>query len=174
MIGKQRSSLGRLASVIAAFGLIAAPLSLATGWAAGYERGGMGHTSRSGAMERETTMGAPSSSTVLIERSPSTLDEYAAYVRDRLQVAAMQVKQQGSAELKLTINKDGSVRQTEVIEVSGAPALRDQLPQLVNQIKPLPPLPGNVDALVVTADLTLDYPGQNLYDRFGRLPRSPG
>jgi TonB family protein len=171
MTRKERRSLGCIASVIAAFGLIAAPFSLATGWAAGYERGGMGPTSRSGAMERETTKGAPSSSTVLIERSPSTLDDYAVYVGDRLQAAAMQVKQEGSAEVKLTINKDGSIRQTEVIKVSGPPALRDRIPQLVNQIQPLPPLPGNVDALVVTADLTLDYPGPNLYDRFGRLPR---
>ena len=125
-------------------------------------------------MERETTMGAPSPSTVLIERSPSTVDEYAAYVRDRLQVAAMQEAQQGTAELKLTINKDGSIRQAEVVEVSGVPTLRDQLPQLVNRIKPLPPLPGNLDALVVTTDLTLNYPGQNLHDHYGWLPRPPG
>lgn len=174
MIDKQRCSPGRIAAVITAFSLMAAPLSLATGWAAGHERGGMRPTSRSSAMERETTMGAPSPSTVLIERSPSTADEYAAYVRDRLQVAAMQVEQQGTAEVKLTINKDGSIRQTDVVEVSGAPTLREELPQLVNRIKPLPPLPGNLDALVVTTDLALNYPGQNLHDHYGWLPRAPG
>jgi TonB family protein len=119
-------------------------------------------------------MPTPSPSTVLIERSPSTIDEYAAYVRDRLQVAAMQLKQQGTAELKLTIGKDGSIRETEIVEGSSSPAMRDQLTQLVNRIKPLPPLPTNVDALVVTTDLTFDYPGENLYDRYGSLRRSPG
>jgi TonB family protein len=125
-------------------------------------------------MERETTMEAPSPSTVLLERSPSTVDEYAAYVRDRLQVVAMQLGQQGTAELKLTIDKDGSIRGTEVVEMSGAPTLRDQLTHLVNRIKPLPPLPGNVDTLVVTTELAFDYPGENLYDHYGRQPRSPG
>jgi TonB family protein len=110
---------------------------------------------------------------MLIERSPNTVDEYAAYVRDRLQVAAMQLKQQGAAELKLTITKDGSIRETEVVEVSGDPAMRDQLTQLVNRIKPLPALPGNIDVLVVTTDLAFNYPGENLYDRYGWLSRSP-
>jgi hypothetical protein len=123
-------------------------------------------------MEREVTTGALSP--MLLQRSPNTVDEYAAYVRDRLQVAAMQLKQQGSAELKLTIEKDGSIRETQVVEVSGPPGTRDRFTQLVNQIKPLPPLPSNADALVVTTDLTLDYPGENLYDQYGWLPRSPG
>jgi TonB family protein len=86
----------------------------------------------------------------------------------------MQMRQQGTAELRLTIGKDGSIQQTEVVEVSGAPTLRDQLPTLVDRIAPLPPLPGNVDVLVLSTDLAFDYPGENLYDRYGRLPRSPG
>jgi TonB family protein len=110
---------------------------------------------------------------VLLERSPTTIDEYAAHVQNRLQAAAMQMRQQGTAELRLTIGKDGSIRQTEVVEVSGTPALRDQLTQLVNRIEPLPPLPGNADVLVLTTDLTFDYPGENLYDRYGRFTRSP-
>jgi TonB family protein len=163
----------RIASVIAAFSLIAMPLSLATGWAAGYEQGGMRSRSSGSAMGRATTMQTPSSP-VLIERSPSTIDEYAAYVRDRLQVAAMELKQEGNAELKLTIGRDGSIQETEVVGGSSTPARRDQVMQLVNSIKPLPPLPANIDALTVTADLTFDYPGENLYDHYGRLPRSPG
>ena len=174
MIGKQLFTPRRVACIIAAFGLATAPLSLSMGWAAGHERGGMHSTPRSGAMAREATVGAPSSSDVLLKGSPTTIDEYAVYVRDRLQVGAMQMRQQGSAELKLTIDKDGTIRDTEVVEASGSPALRDQLKQVVNRIEPLPPLPGNVDALVVSTDLAFDYPGQNLYDHYGRLPRSPG
>lgn len=174
MIGKQLFTPRRVASVVAAFSLMAAPLSLSTGWAAGYERGGMGSTSRGQAMERETTAGTRSPSDVLLESSPGTIDEYAAHVQNRLQVAAMQMRQRGTAELRLTIGKDGAIRQTEVVEVSGGPALRDQLRQLVNRIEPLPPLPGNVDTLVVTTDLAFDYPGENLYDRYGRLRQPPG
>jgi TonB family protein len=91
-----------------------------------------------------------------------------------LQAVAMQMRQQGTAELRLTIGKDGSIRQTDVVEVSGAPTLRDQLTALVDRIAPLPPLPGDVDALEVATDLAFDYPGENLYDRFGRLSQSPG
>jgi TonB family protein len=124
-------------------------------------------------MERQAPIGTTSPSGVLLERSPTTIDEYAAHVQNRLQAAAMQMRQQGTAELRLTIGKDGSIRQTEVVEVSGTPALRDQLTQLVNRIEPLPPLPGNADVLVLTTDLTFDYPGENLYDRYGRFTRSP-
>jgi TonB family protein len=166
MLSKQLFAPRRVASVIAALGLIAAPLSLSTGWAAGYERGGMG--------SRSTTMGSASPADVLLDRSPGTIDEYAAHVQHRLQVAAMQMRQRGSAELKLTIGKDGSIRQTEIVQVSGGQGLRDQLEQLMNRIEPLPALPGNVDTLVVTTDLAFDYPGENLYDRYGRLPQSPG
>jgi TonB family protein len=174
MIEKKLFTRRHIASMIAAFSLMAAPFSLATGWTAGYEQGGMRSPARSGTMERETTMAAPPPSTMLIERSPSTADEYAAYVRDRLQAAAMQLKQQGTAELKLTISKDGSIQETEVVGVSGASFLPDEFARLVNRIKPLPPLPGNIDALVVTTDLAFDYPGENLYDHYGWLPRSPG
>jgi TonB family protein len=112
-------------------------------------------------------------STVLLEESPRTIDGYAAYVQNRLQVAAMQLQQQGTAEVKLTINKDGSVQQTEIVEVEGPPTLRERLRPLVNQIAPLPPLPGNAETLVVTTTLAFNYPGENLMDRFGRV-RQPG
>lgn len=118
-------------------------------------------------------MGTTSPSGVLLELSPTTIDEYAAHVQNRLQAAAMQMRQQGTAELRLTIGKDGSIQQTEVVEVSGSPPLRDQLMQLVNRIEPLPSLPGDADVLMVTTDLAFDYPGENLYDRHGRLGWSP-
>jgi TonB family protein len=125
-------------------------------------------------MERQAPMATSSPSTVLLERSPGTIDEYAAHVQNRLQVAAMQMRERGTAELRLTIGKDGSIRQTEVVEVSGAPTLRDDLTTLVNRIAPLPPLPGNADVLVVTTALAFDYPGENLYDHYGRLSQPPG
>ena len=164
----------RVASLIAALGLVVAPLGLSPGWAARHDQRGVRSPAQTRPMERQAPMGTPSPSTVLLERSPATIDEYASHVQNRLQVAAMQMRQRGTAELRLTIGKDGSIRQTEIVEVSGAPTLRDQLTPLVNRIAPLPPLPGNVDVLVVTTDLAFDYPGENLYDRYGWLPRSPG
>ena len=163
----------RITSLIAALGLVVAPLGLSMGWAARHDQRGMGSSAQTRPMERQEPRGTSSASGVLLERLPGTIDEYAAHVQNRLQVAAMQMRQQGTAELRLTIGKDGSIRQTEVVEVSGTPALRDQLTQLVNRIEPLPPLPGNADVLVLTTDLTFDYPGENLYDRYGRLTRSP-
>jgi TonB family protein len=164
----------RITSLIAALGLAASPFGLSTGWAARHDQCGMSPTVKTRPVERQAPMGMPSPSTVLLERSPATIDEYAAYVHDRLQVAAMQMRQQGTAELRLTIGSDGSIRESKIVEVTGAPTLRDELTTLVNRITPLPPLPGNADVLVVTTDLAFGYPGENLYDRFGRLSRSPG
>ena len=164
----------RITSLIAALGLAAAPFGLSTGWAAGHDQRGTSPTAQVRPLERQRPMGTPSPSPVLLERSPGTIDEYAAHVQNLLQVAAMQTGQQGTAEIRLTIGKDGSIRQTEVVEVSGAPTLRDDLTALVNRIAPLPPLPGNVDVLVVNTDLAFDCPGENLYDRYGRLSRLPG
>jgi hypothetical protein len=162
----------RITSLIVALGL-AAPLGLSTGWAARHDQHGMSPTAQTRSMERQGRMGTPSPSIVLLEWSPATIDEYAAHVQNRLQAAAMQMRQWDTAALRLTIGKDGSIRQTEIVEVS-EPTLRDNLTTLVNRIAPLPPLPGNAEVLVVTTDLAFDYPGENLYDRFGRLSRLPG
>jgi hypothetical protein len=164
----------RITWLIAALSLVVTPWGLSIGWAAGHDQGIMKPAAQTRPMESQTPMGIQSPSSTLLERSPATIDEYAAYVQDRLQVAAMQLRQPGTAELKLTIGKDGSIRQTEVVEVSGAPTLRDQLTPLVERSEPFPPLPDGVDVLVVTTDLAFDYPGENLYDRFGRLSQSPG
>ena len=162
----------RVASIIGALGLVAAPWGLSAGWGARHDQRGMSSTSQTRPMEWQEPRGTMAPSTVLLERSPATIDEYAAHVQNRLQVAAMQMRQQGTAELRLTIGKDGSIRQIEIVEVS-EPTLRDNLTTLVNRIAPLPPLPGNTDVLVVITDLAFDYPGENLYDRFGRLAQPP-
>jgi hypothetical protein len=174
MAGKRVFTSLRITSLIATLGLVTSPLGLSTGWAARHDQHGMSSTTQTRPMERQVPMGTSSPSSVLIERSPENLDEYAAYVQNRLQVAAMQMRQRGSGELKLTIGRDGSIQQTEVADVSGNPTLRDELTALANRIAPLPPLPGDADVLVVTTDLAFDYPGENLYDRYGRLSRSPG
>jgi outer membrane biosynthesis protein TonB len=174
MVGKRVFTPLRITSLIATLGLVAAPLGLSAGWAARHDQRGMSSTAQTRPMERQAPMDTSSPSSVLLERSPETIDEYAAHVQNRLQVAAMQMRQRGTAELKLTIGKDGSIRQTDVVEVSGGGTLRDGLTTLVNRTAPLPPLPGNADVLVVTTDLAFDYPGENLYDRYGRLSRAPG
>jgi TonB C terminal len=170
MAGKRVFTPLRITSLIATLGLVASPLGFSTGWAARHD---LGSTAQTRPMQRQAPVGTSSPSDVLIERSPETIDEYAAHVQNRLQAAAMQMRQRGTAELKLTIGKDGSIQQTDVVEVS-EPALRNELTILVNGIAPLPPLPGSADVLVVTTDLAFDYPGENLYDRYGRLPRAPG
>jgi hypothetical protein len=173
MAGKRVFTPLRITSLLVTLGLVASPLGLSTGLAARHDQHGMGSTAQTRPMQRQAPVGTVSPSDVLIERSPETIDEYAAHVQTRLQAAAMEMRQRGTAELKLTIGKDGSIQQTDVVEVS-EPALRDELKTLVSRIAPLPPLPGNADVLVVTTDLAFDYPGENLYDRYGRLPRAPG
>jgi TonB C terminal len=173
MAGKRLFTPPKITALIATLGLAASPLGLSTGWAAWHDQGRISSTGHTRPMERQETMGAQSPSTVLLERSPKTVEEYAAYVQNRLQVAAMQMREQGTAELKLTISKDGSIQQTEIVEVSGGLPVRDQLKPLMNRIAPLPPLPPNVDVLVITADLAFDYPGENLMDRYGQLSRFP-
>jgi hypothetical protein len=173
MAGKHLFTPPQITALIAALGLAASPLGLSTGWAAWHDQHGMSSTTQNRPMERQEPRGTQTPSSVLLERSPKTIEEYAAYVQNRLQVAAMQIREQGTAELKLTIGKDGSIQQTEIVEMSGAPPLRDQLKPLVNRIAPLPPLPLSVDVLVITTDLAFNYPGENLMDRYGRLPRSP-
>jgi TonB family protein len=170
MAGKSLLTPLRVASLIVVFGLMEAPLGLMTAWASGHEQPGSDLIAQRQPMARQAPMSSPPTGSVLLQQSPRTIDEYAALVQNRLQVAAMEMRQQGTAELRLTIGKDGSVLQTEIVEIEGPAALRDQVRQLVDRIAPLPTLPENVDTLVVQTDLAFDYPGENLMDRFGRLP----
>jgi TonB family protein len=158
----------RIVSVVTALGLLGAPYGGSLGWASNYESRGVRLTGQQQHMERRSPTATQTTSPTLLEQSPRTLDEYAAYVQNRLQVEAMKLRQQGTAEVKLTIDKDGSVRQAEIMEVEGSSMLGEQVKPLVNQIAPLPPLPGNAEVLVVTTTLAFNYPGENLMDRFGR------
>jgi hypothetical protein len=101
--------------------------------------------------------------------APTTLEDYARDVQDRLQKAARQVNTSGIADVRLTIDRDGSVRQTEVTRLDGPEALRTQLMTMVRQMQ-LPPLPTGttVDALVVDTIVAFNYPGNDIMDRFGR------
>jgi hypothetical protein len=67
-------------------------------------------------------MESPMATTLLLDQSPQTIDEYAARVQNLLRAAAMDLRQQGTAELRLAIGKDGSIRHTEIVEPDGAAA----------------------------------------------------
>jgi outer membrane biosynthesis protein TonB len=174
MAGKCMFTPFRIASIIAALGLVWVSWCSSMGWAASYESRGMTPTAQRKPMQTSTPMSSPTATTALLDQSPQTIDEYAARVQNLLQAAAMHLKQQGTAELRLTIGKDGSIRQTDIVELDGPAALREQVKPLVRQITPLPALPGDVDVLVIQTELAFAYPGENLMDPFGRLARFPG
>jgi TonB family protein len=168
MAGKHVFTPLRIASVVATLGLLGGSL----GWASSHGmQGKRSAGQQQQRMERQASGSGQGDISVLREQTPRTIDEYAAYVQNRLQIEAMKLQQQGIAELKLTIDKNGSVQQTEILEVEGSPMLREQVRSLVNQVTPLPPLPGNTEALEVTMTLAFNYPGENLYDRFGQIRR---
>jgi TonB family protein len=107
---------------------------------------------------------------------PTTLDSYTDYVSNRLQVEAMKVKHEGSADVKLTIDKNGAVKSAEVVRVNGPATLRDEVMGIVKAIEPLPPLPrdANADVLVLTSTVVFNYPGREMFDRYGeRASRRP-
>jgi hypothetical protein len=141
-----------MASLVAAIGLLAAAVGHSVTWAA--------------------SAAATSAPQVLIAQTPTTLDSYLAYLQDRLNVEAMKVHTPGVANVKLTIGKDGSVRQTEVERLEGPSALHDQITSMISQMK-FPPLPADVhaDALAVDATVAFNYPGAGMLDHLGRLSR---
>jgi hypothetical protein len=106
---------------------------------------------------------------MLTTPAPTTLDEYASFVQDQLQASASQVRTPGVADVRLTIGRDGSVRQTEVTRLDGPEMLRSQLIAMVNEMK-LPPLPlaSGADELVLDTVVAFNYPGSETLDRFGR------
>jgi hypothetical protein len=103
-----------MASLVAAIGLLAAPVSPSVTWAA--------------------SAAATSAPQVLIAQTPTTLDSYLAYLQDRLNAEAMKVHTPGVANVKLTIGKDGSVQRTEVERLEGPSALHDQITSMISQI----------------------------------------
>jgi hypothetical protein len=142
-----------MASLAASIGLLAAPVGPRVAWAA--------------------SRAATPAPQVLTVQTPTTLDSYLAYVGDKLNVEAMKMRTPAVADVKLTIGKDGSVRQTEIESLEGPAALREQISSMLSQMK-FPPLPAdaNADVLVVDATVAFDYPGPVMLDRFGRLPNS--
>jgi TonB family protein len=157
----------RIVTLVASVGLLAVPVGTSITWASSHERPQM--------MNKKPTMKAPATpastrpSPQMMPQSPTTLDGYINYVSDRLQVEAMKVRHEGSADVKLTIDKSGAVKLAEVVRVNGPAALRDEVMRMVNLMGSLPPLPSeaNADVLVLTSTVVFNYPGRDMYDRYG-------
>jgi TonB family protein len=159
-----------ISSFVALAGLLAAP---GWTWATSHETPRM--------MQKKPTMKAPaapataaSAAPALTTQTPTTLDSYIDYVSNKLQVEAMKVKHQGAADVKLTIDKNGSVKLAEVVRVDGPAALRDEVMQMVKFIGSMPPLPpdANADVLVLTSTVVFNYPGREMFDRHGERTSS--
>ena len=163
-------------SCVALVGLLGAPVATSIVWATSHEQPRMMNKrpTMKGPVTATSTTTVPQSTPTVTTRTPATLDEYANYVGDLLQSEAMQVKTPGMADVRVTIGKDGSVRQTEVRRLDGPETLRQQITSMASQLR-LPPLPADMraDALVVDTTLAFDYPGNEVMDRFGRLSGRP-
>lgn len=159
---------------IAVLGLVGIPYVASTAWAGNEQQKGMKPMAQRSQAHRGQMMGTSTSAPGLMLPAPRTVDEYADFVQDKLQQEARKIRQAGTAEVKLTIGKDGSVRQTDVVRVNGPATLREQVMPLVNRAGPFPPLPGEADVLVVSAPLAFNYPSTDLYDKFGRGQRRGG
>jgi hypothetical protein len=161
-----------IASFVALGSFLAAPVGTSMLWATAHDQPRM--MNKKPTMKApETampTMAAPPSTPMLTTPAPTTLDDYANYVGDMMQAEAMQIKTPGTADVRLTIGRDGSVRQAEVTRLDGPPTLRNQITSMANQLK-LPPLPADTRAeeLVVATTVAFNYPGSDVMDRFGRL-----
>jgi TonB family protein len=147
--------------------LPAAPMGPSLSWGSAHEPPRMTPKKPMMKAPTGTTMAEPQ---VLTTPTPTTLDSYTDYVSNRLQVEAMKVRHQGSADVKLTIDKSGAVKSAEVVRVDGPAALRDEVMTMVKSIEPLPPLPpdANADVLVLTSPVVFNYPGREMFDRYGR------
>ena len=160
-----------IASFVASVGLLATPVGTSVTWATSHDKPQM--------MQKKPTMKAPAQPAaampapqVLTVQPPTTLDSYVSYVGDQLNVESMKVPTSGVADLKLTIGKDGSVQQTEIVRLEGPAALRNQIMSMLSQMKFLPlPANANVDVLVVDATVAFNYPGSDLMDRMGQRAR---
>jgi TonB family protein len=172
MIRKRFPSPSLLASFVAAIGLLWAPLGASMAWATSHEKKPVKPVMTPKAQERKApAMRAEAPTPQLVTPTPTTLDGYLAYVQDRMQLEAMKGRQSGVVDVKLTIAKDGTIERTEVTRVEGPPALRDQVTTVVNRVGKLPPLPADADAdvLIMAVTLAFNYPGSELFDRFGQL-----
>ena len=160
-------------SFVALVSLLAAPVGQSLTWASAHEPPRM--------MQKKPMRQAPTAATaataapeMLTTQRPTTLDSYIDYVSNRLQVEAMKVRQQGSADVKLSIDKSGAVKSAEVVRADGPAVLRDEVREMVKSIEPLPPLPpdANADVLDLTSTIVFNYPGREMFDRYGDRPSS--
>ena len=161
-----------MASVIALVGLLTVPSGMSRVWARAQDQPPIIHQTppRKALNTGLSTTTTPQVNPRLTSPAPTTLDDYAREVQDRLQAAARQVNTSGTANVRLTIDRDGAVQRTEMIHLDGPDVLRTQLMTIVSQMN-LPPLPmgTTVDALVVDTTLAFNYPGDDIIDRFGRI-----
>ena len=167
-------TLFRIAAGIALLGWLGVPFGISDTWARGDDKKGAKQSVQRQQSESAPMRGSSAAPAEPIVRSPRNIDEYAEFVQEKLQLEAMRVKQSGSADLRLTITKNGSVRQTEILRLDGPGTLREQIEPLLNRATPFPPLPGDADVLVVTAPVTFNYPSRELLDPFGSGPRRGG
>jgi TonB family protein len=156
-----------MGSLLALAGLLAAPVGTAMTWATSHDTPRM--MNKKPMTKVPTAPAATASPQTLTSQRPTTLDSYIDYVSNRLQVEAMKVKHEGSADVKLTIDKTGTVKLAEVVRASGPAALRDEVMEMVRMIGSLPPLPpdANADVLVLTSTVVYNYPGPELFDHRG-------
>jgi hypothetical protein len=158
-----------IASFVVLGGLLAAPGGASMSWATSHEQPRQKKPAMQAPETATPRTAAPQPTPLLTTRTPTTVDDYAQYVGNRLQAEAMQVKTSGVADVRLTIGKDGAVRQTEVRRLDGPETLRNQIMSMASQLK-LPPLPADFRAqeLVVDTTVAFNYPGRDMLDRFGR------
>lgn len=170
-----------IASFVASVGLLGSLMGISMAWASSHGQPAMlpGEKAARPMMKpemmqkKQTAAAQPSAAPqMMMTQPPTTLDGYLSYVQERMQLEAMKVKQSGVADLKLTIAKDGTIQQTEILRVEGPAELRDQIRPLINQLGKLPPLPADADADILVMDTTLafNYPSSELFDRHGQRP----
>lgn len=173
MAGKRLLTLLLIVSFIASLVLVEAlsGSSIASmAWASGHDKKPMTPRAPSQRMQKKPAVAprALAAAQPMPMQPPTTLVGYITFVQTKLKLEAAKIKQSGTAEVKLTIAKDGSVKQTEIVRLEGPATLRDQIMPMVSQMGKLPPLPAdaNADVLVVTTLVAFNYPGGDLLDPF--------
>jgi TonB family protein len=163
-----------MGSFVALVSLLAGPVGTSMTWATSHDTPRM-INKKPGMKAPTAPMRATAAPQTLTTQTPTTLDSYIDYVSNRLQLEAMKVKQEGSADVKLTIDRNGTVKSAEVVRVNGPAALRDEALRTVKMIESLPPLPpdANADVLVLTSTVVFNYPGPDMFDRRGERTSSP-
>ena len=170
MIGKRFLRSFLVVSFFTSLSLVGAPLGATMAWAGGHAKEAAKPGMKGQRMQKKPSMGARPAAAAqpMPMQQPQTLDGYTKYVQTKLEMEAAKIKQSGTAELKLTIAKDGSVKQTDIVRLDGPAALRGQITTMVSQLGRLPSLPpdANADVVVVTALVAFNYPGGDLLDPF--------